>query len=151
MPSVESSEGYLYVILRGEDFDNIDALIQQSYFLRLTGGAVTVSLVLGLLLGLFLFRLLTRRVERLGRTMDAFRESDFTTLVHYGSDEDPHAADEIDRLERTFHAMARRITDQIQALTGQGNTEAFHAAPPFFVVFSMHIGHGTPIVRVRHL
>ena len=117
VPSADALEGYLYVILRGEEFDQVDALIQQSYFLRLSGWAVTVSLGLGLLLGLFLFRLLTRRIERLGRTMDAFRDSDFTVLVHHPENKEPRGDDEIDRLGRTFEAMARRITDQIQALT----------------------------------
>ena len=117
VPSAETLDGYLYVILRGEEFDNLDTLIQQSYFLRLSGWAVTISLGLGLLLGLVLFRLLTRRIERLGRTMDVFRESNFTTLVHCPLGKKPPADDEIDRLGRTFEAMARRITDQIQALT----------------------------------
>ena len=121
VPSAEAPEGYLYVILRGEELDSVDELLQQSFFLRLGGWAVTASLVLGLLLGLVLFRLLTRRIERLGRTMDAFRESDFTTLVQYDGASlkparNPLDGDEIDRLGRTFAAMARRITDQIQAL-----------------------------------
>jgi len=121
VPSAKAREGYLYVILRGEELDSVDELLQQSFFLRLSGWAVTVSLVLGLLLGLVLFRLLTRRIERLGRTMDSFRESDFTTLVQYdGAPLDPARkpldGDEIDRLGATFTAMARRITDQIQAL-----------------------------------
>ena len=121
VPASEVANGYLYVILRGEQFDNLDALIQQSYFLRLTGGAVAVSLVLGLVLGLVLFRLLTRRIEALGRTMDLFRESDFTTLVQFPSGKNARPEDEIDRLGRTFEAMAHRITDQIQALTEKDN------------------------------
>lgn len=122
VPSAEAPEGYLYVILRGEGLDSVDELLQQSFFLRLSGWAVTISLVLGLLLGLLLFRLLTRRIERLGQTMDSFRKSDFTTLVQYdGAPLEPAAeslddGDEIDRLGVTFTAMARRITDQIQAL-----------------------------------
>ncbi|MEA3278117.1 MAG: ATP-binding protein [Pseudomonadota bacterium] len=117
IPSATAPEGYLYVILRGEAFDSVDALIQESYFLRLSGWAVTVSLVLGLFLGLVLFRLLTRRIERLGRTMEAFRRSNFTTLVQYRDDSPRRTDDEIDRLGLTFEAMARRIIDQIQALT----------------------------------
>jgi signal transduction histidine kinase len=117
VPSADAPEGYLYVILAGEELDNLDALIQQSYFLRLSVWTLTVSLALGLLLGLLLFRLLTRRIDRLGRTMDAFRDSDFTTLVDYDAGSDAYQGDEIDRLGRTFAAMAGRITDQIQALT----------------------------------
>jgi signal transduction histidine kinase len=117
LPSPGGPESFLYVILRGEDFDNLDALIQRSYFLRLSAWAVTISLGLGLLLGLFLFRLLTRRIERLGRTMELYRESDFSALVQYPSAKKSRSEDEIDRLGRTFAEMAHRITDQIQALT----------------------------------
>jgi two-component system OmpR family sensor kinase len=117
VPSARAPEGYLYVILRGEELDNLDALIQRSYFLRLSGWTVTFSLGLGLLLGLFSFRLLTLRIERLGRAMAVFRDSDFTALVQYPLGEKAGPDDEIDRLARTFAAMARRITDQIQALT----------------------------------
>jgi len=117
VPAAAGTDGYLYVILAGEEFDNLDSLIQKSYFLRLGGWAVTVSLIVGLMLGLFLFRLLTRRVERLARSIDAFRDSDFTALVEHPTRGDPRHGDEIDRLALTFEAMARRITDQIQALT----------------------------------
>jgi len=117
IPAPEGADGYLYVILRGEELDDLDSLIQQSYFLRLSGWTVTTSLGLGLLLGLFLFRLLTLRIKHLGRTMEAFRESNFTTLVQYPAGDGPGTDDEIDRLARTFAAMARRITDQIHALT----------------------------------
>lgn len=115
LPSAEAPEGYLYVILRGEEFDNLDALIQQNYLLRLTGWSAALSLGFGLLLGLLLFYLLTRRIERLSRTMELFRASGFTALVQYPSRR--RKGDEIDRLARSFEAMAERISDQIQALT----------------------------------
>ncbi len=117
VPAADALEGYLYVILRGEEFDNLDALIQRSFFVKLSGWAVTVSLGSGLLLGLVLFRLLTLRIEYLGRAMDAFRQSDFTSRVRYPVSEAAGGEDEIDRLARIFAAMARRIDDQIQALT----------------------------------
>ena len=117
VPSTEALEGYLYVILRGEQLESLDALMQRSYFLRLSGWTVAISLGLGLLLGLFVFRLLTLRIEFLGRAMDVFRDSDFRTPVQYPAGEGPKADDEIDRLARTFSAMARRISDQIQALS----------------------------------
>ncbi len=119
VPSAADPEGYLYVILRGEELDNLDALLQQGYLLRLSGWTLSISLATGLVLGLILFRVLTRRIQRLGRTMDHFRESDFTTLVHEASATSSRNENEIDRLERTFEGMANRITDQIQALTRQ--------------------------------
>jgi len=61
--------------------------------------------------------LLTLRIEHLGRAMDVFRASDFTTLMRYPLRGKPGTDDEIDRLARTFAAMACRITDQIRELT----------------------------------
>jgi len=117
VPSPAALEGYLYVILRGEAFDSVDALIQQSYFLRLAGWAVGASLTVGLVLGLLSFRLLTRRIERLGRRMAAFRERDFGSPLPQDAPRLRREADEIDRLEQTFLGMAERIGEQFQALT----------------------------------
>jgi len=35
-PSAEHSDGYLYVVLRGEQFDSVDTMIRDSYLVRLS-------------------------------------------------------------------------------------------------------------------
>ena len=49
VPSSENPEGYLYVVLRGEQFEAADKMVRESLFLRLSGWSVAASLVFGLL------------------------------------------------------------------------------------------------------
>lgn len=119
VPSRDAPQGYLYVILRGEEIDRLDALIQRSWLLRLGAGTATLSLALGLLLGLLLFWLLTRRLRRLGRAMTRFRDGDFKPGMAEITRARSGSGDEIDRLEDTFAAMAGRISDQLRALADQ--------------------------------
>jgi len=118
VPSTQSPEGYLYVVLRGEEYDSVESLVRDSYFLRLSGWAVAASLVFGLLAGLVLFHFLTRRLRRLSDVMEQFQRSDFAAHLPYlegrGGSED-----EVDRLGRTFDRMAQRISAQFEALKDQ--------------------------------
>jgi len=105
---------YLYVVLGGEEYGNVQALLQRSQFLQLSTGAVGASVLLTLLAGLFIFNLLTRRLRRLAGAMDEFRASGFRSHVPYGNGK--RDGDEIDTLGATFDAMASRIIEQVQAL-----------------------------------
>lgn len=115
VPSSDNPQGYLYVVLRGEEFDSVDGMIRESYFLRLSGWSVVVSLGFALLIGLVLFRLLTKRLHRLSTVMDDFQQSNFTS--HRAYTEHQHlSGDEIDRLGTTFDQMADRIVAQFRRL-----------------------------------
>lgn len=115
VPMAEKPEGYLYVVLRGEDFDAVERAIRDSHLLRVSAWALAVALALGLVAGLLVFHVLTRRLDRLTRGMEAFRVSGFVSHTPYGPPDHP-PADEIDRLGLTFDAMAGRISEQIDAL-----------------------------------
>jgi signal transduction histidine kinase len=71
------------------------------------------------LAGLIVFRLLTRRLQRLTMAMDNFRLSDFSKPAHYQNNTALPAPDEVDRLGATFDQMAGRIVEQIQELKQQ--------------------------------
>ena len=103
--------GYLYVVLRGEEYDMAEQAVETRYALRLSIWAVAGSLGFGLLAGLLLFHLLTRRLQRLAGMMEAFQQTGFT---HHEvlPDRNGKTADEVDRLGRTFDEMAQRIIDQ---------------------------------------
>jgi two-component system OmpR family sensor kinase len=118
VPSEQSPQGYLYVVLRGEMYDFVDAFAEGSYFARLSAWAVAATLAFGLLAGLIVFRLLTRRLQRLTAAMDHFRLSDFSNAAVY-QNKPALAADEVDRLGVTFDQMAGRIVEQIQELKQQ--------------------------------
>ncbi len=116
VPSAESPEGYLYVVLRGEEFDSVDRMIEESHFLRLSGYAVLGSLTIALLAGLVLFFILTRRLRRLSVSMEQFQASGFSAHSYFGGRPE---GDEIDRLGASFDRMAERITAQLAALKQQ--------------------------------
>lgn len=118
IPSAANPQGYLYVVLQGEEFDAVNNTIRESYFLRLSGWAVAGSLIFGLLAGLLIFHLLTRRLRRLAWLMDSFRISNLSAYVPYGQ-APPARSDEIDRLGMTFDQMAERIIRQLDELKTQ--------------------------------
>jgi len=108
-------EGYLYVVLRGERFDSVANLLEASYFLRLTTWTALGIMIFGLVAGLVLFNVLTRRLTNLSRTMKAFQQS---RLEHIpmSPELDTRSKDEIGQLGTTFKQMARRIVRQMNAL-----------------------------------
>ncbi len=107
---------YLYVVLSGEDYDTLKTLLQGSYFLQISTLAVGASVIFGLLLGLFLFNQLTRRLFRLSQHIEQFRQSGFKRHDPYQSSQHNVLHDEIDTLGESYNAMAERIIEQMQAL-----------------------------------
>ncbi|MDJ0807961.1 MAG: HAMP domain-containing sensor histidine kinase [Gammaproteobacteria bacterium] len=111
VPDGDQPAGYLYVVLRGEQYDSAEQAVEAPYVLQLSAWAVTGSLGFGLLAGLLLFHLLTRRLQRLASLMDDFQQSGFTRHRDYAGGLE-RAKDEIDALGQTFDRMAGRIIDQ---------------------------------------
>ncbi|MDH3692679.1 MAG: HAMP domain-containing histidine kinase [Gammaproteobacteria bacterium] len=118
VPNQKRPEGYLYVVLRGQQIDRVEQMIRESYFLRMSGWAVAASLGVGLVVGLVAFRLLTRRLQRLSAVMEEFEQSRFDSERTYGVDAG-RSVDEVDRLGITFDRMAHRIREQIEQLREQ--------------------------------
>lgn len=112
---------YLYVVLGGEDYDSVKALLEDSYFLQVSIIAVVASVAFGLLLGLFMFNLLTRRLFRLSRLIEHFRDSGFREHLPYEGTRREELQDEIDTLGETYNVMADRIIEQMQALEAKDN------------------------------
>ncbi|MEK7748338.1 MAG: ATP-binding protein [Nitrospirota bacterium] len=110
------TEGYLYVVLGGEEYDTVANLLQESYILRLSAVTAVGILLLTFLAGLLFFNLLTRRLRNLATALDRFTQSDFSTPLTPLKKKSDLAGDEIDRLSTTFYKMAHRILEQIEAL-----------------------------------
>ena len=118
VPSSTEPEGYLYVVLRGEQYDSAVQAVQESYVLRLSAWALAGSLGFALLAGLMLFFLLTRRLRRLSTAIQLFQQSDFSERPDRGLG-NRVGSDEIGELYSAFQAMADRIIDQLELLRGQ--------------------------------
>jgi len=119
VPSESNPEGYLYVVLLGEEYDNTEQFIKESILWKQTGFALLGSLIIGLVIGLLLFRKLTYRLNRLSSDIDVFRNSDFSQLN--GRKPRSISGDEIDQLEGTFNQMGERIISQMDQLKKQDN------------------------------
>jgi signal transduction histidine kinase len=113
--SDQGTQGYLYVVLAGEEYESVAQLLEGSYVLRLSAWAGAASLLFGLVAGLALFNLLTRRLTRLSSAMKAFHGSRLDRHDVF-RDVDVGTQDEIGRLGATFKQMADRIVAQMRAV-----------------------------------
>jgi len=141
VPSAEKPEGYLYVVLRGEEFDAVEKVARESFFLQLSAWAAAASLAVGLLAGLVGFHILTRRLRRLARVMERFDQSGFATHLPYSGAE-RRSADEVDQLGETFDRMAQRIIGQFKELQRKDSLRREMVA---------HVSHDlrTPLASLR--
>lgn len=109
-------DGYLYVILGGEEYESMTTLLQGSYILRLSMIVVGGGLLFAFMAGLLFFHQLTRRLRLLTSDMENFRSSGFTERLPPDSGAGLAGGDEIDRMGGVFALMASRITEQIGEL-----------------------------------
>ncbi|HBH80852.1 MAG TPA: sensor histidine kinase [Nitrospira sp.] len=114
-------EGYLYIILGGEEFDSVMQMLEQSHILRLSVWTVGAILILTLLAGLLCLKLLTRRLHSLTFAMEAFRRAELVAQPGIVSSADAKTSvasrgDDIDQLEATFSHMTWLIRQQVRQL-----------------------------------
>ncbi len=114
-------KGYLYVILRGEAYDNVVQKLKGSYILQLSGWMIGASLLFALTTGLILFALLTKRLKRLSKVMSDYNVAEPAKLTHLPTPRANGKGDEIDRLSSTFKKMAEQIQDQMNKLRESDN------------------------------
>ena len=112
----EALGGYIYVILGGAQYDSVADKLKGSYIFRLSTWMILASLLFTFTSGLVIFALLTGRLKRLARIMDAFRADSFEETLVLPKISAVKTADEIDRLTLTFRNMADRIHQQMQTL-----------------------------------
>jgi two-component system OmpR family sensor kinase len=111
----ERPQGYLYVVLAGEQLDSAAAMLRDSYILRAALYVVVGAALFGVLAGLWLLFRITRRLRRLDHAMSAFAADDFSRLPPL-AEFDTDSQDELGRLGRTFKSMAEHIASQVGTL-----------------------------------
>jgi signal transduction histidine kinase len=107
-------EGYLYVVLGGQKYDELVSTLRGSYARDLGLWAIVALLLLGSAMGLLAFGLLTQRLRRLTAAVQGFSDSNFEKDAP--GCELGRGNDEIDQLGRAFAAMAIRIGEQVERL-----------------------------------
>lgn len=113
----DTTVGYLYVILAGEDYDRLAANVRQSQTMTTAVWLMGGLTVLTLSAGLIAFALITRRLRRLGREVRDFDVATPETLASLPTPDEKN--DEIGQLRQVFHHMATRIAAQVGELKRQ--------------------------------
>lgn len=116
VPSEANPTGYLYVVLRGEEYDMAESMVHSNRLVQMGAGALAVSLFVGLLAGLVFFRLLTRRLSQLTERVESFEVGDGGAIVAEDQGRVSVQGDDIDYLTARFDQMARRIAAQLDLL-----------------------------------
>jgi len=109
-------QGYLYIVLGGEKYDDIAQLLRQSYILDSALIVLLAALAAALICGLIVFGLLTRRLRALGGAMRKYigKSGEFDRSVRISGS--VKSRDEIDELGLQFNTMADKINQQIDEL-----------------------------------
>lgn len=112
----DTTVGYLYVILAGEDHDRLAAGVGASQAVSTATWLMGGLTVLTLCAGLMAFALITRRLRRLSLAV-----RDFSAAGALATLPEPPAGeqDEIGQLRQAFHHMAARIASQVGELKRQ--------------------------------
>jgi len=116
LAGADAPEGYLYVVLGGEEFESAARMLRGSYILKLSLWALGAGLCVALAAGLGVFGALTRRLSLLTATLDRFRRGRFEEVVQVPGQVRSGSGDEIDRLADSYVLMADRIIDQVGRL-----------------------------------
>ena len=115
VPTEANPEGYLYVVLRGEEYDQVNQALQNNYVIQYSLYSLLISLAIGLLLGLLLFYAITRRIRNLSIAMREFTENGFSAYPDPKLLDKQHK-DEIGYLARSFEVMAEHTIAQLSKL-----------------------------------
>ena len=116
----DTPQGYLYVVLAGEQLQAVVQRLQQSHIIRFALYAITISTLLAVIIGLLVLRYQTRRLRSLSTDMGNF-ESGHSDTIENQYTKEPVMADDIGRLQQTFLDMAKRINTQIDELRQTDN------------------------------
>ena len=107
-------EGYLYVVLGGQKYEQLANDIGDSYVGTASFYVAVVIVVLTAVVGLLVFGLLTKRLKKLSSEMQRVGASGFESQPIL--DHPDHGGDEIDQLARSFVTMSGQIKSQIEQL-----------------------------------
>ncbi len=128
IPEQGQLEGYLYIVLAGEDHDTVFEQIKNSYILSNSVISLGLMFAFVLIVGLGIFALLTRRLKRLtdiirnySGIIDSERdtESNEKQLTRYPVKN--LQGDEVEQLGIQFNQMADRLDAQILKLKHNDN------------------------------
>ena len=106
----DGHEGYIYIILAGQEFESVANALFASYFVRLGTGATAATIAFALLLGLLAIWYLTKNLREIIFTVQRFREGDLKARVAEAENTD------LSVLAVSFNNMADTILENIDTI-----------------------------------
>ncbi|MDZ7720288.1 MAG: HAMP domain-containing sensor histidine kinase [Balneolaceae bacterium] len=101
---------YIYVVLEGSQFTQTADMIEDSYILRGSLMFIGTVLLIGLAIGFFIFRMLTRRLDIIKKTVKEFERGQLNKRIPIKSN------DEITDLSRCFNKMADTVLESMNEM-----------------------------------
>lgn len=119
--SADDLQGYLYIVLGGEQYDNVSQMPGHSVIVDSAMWLLLVALVTVFIAGVLIFFRLTRRLRGLSSAMQKYSLNDITQELPDKNCLKGSSGDEVDLLCRQFYDMAGKINAQINALKSMDN------------------------------
>lgn len=106
----EGTQGYIYIVLAGKEFDAVTSSLSGSYFMKLGVGSMTLTLFFALIIGLMAIWYLTANLRNVIETVIRFKEGDVQARIRNADKTD------LAELATTFNQMADTINDNMDKL-----------------------------------
>ncbi len=108
--STGNLQGYVYMVLASEEYENIAGALTTSYFIKLGAKTFLLTLVAAFGLGILLILLLTRNLSVIIQTVKQFEKGDYQARIPIKN------SGELADLSHTFNHMADTILQNIEEL-----------------------------------
>lgn len=108
-------QGYLYIIIGGEQYDSIASVLQTNHILRIGVGIILATACFLLVVVLLLFYNMTRPIRQLAQDMHAFEASEFRQPPAFDLQAKSNTG-EIKALQHSFFELTKKIMSQIDRL-----------------------------------
>lgn len=108
--SIDGNEGYIYIILASQRFENVTSSLIGSYFLRLGLGASIATIIFSAILGIVVIWSLTKNLRQIIFTVKRFKEGDLNSRIP-----NPDKTD-LSILSETYNEMADTIVANMDEL-----------------------------------
>lgn len=108
-------QGYVYVVLASEEYQSVSDYMYSSYVLRLGGRSFFIALGASLVIGLFVIWLITKNLNKIIKSVNAFRKGEMSARIPVKS------SGGINDLAIAFNEMADTIVGNIEDLKSMEN------------------------------
>ncbi len=100
-------QGYIYIVLASEEYDTVTNMLSGNYLTQVGSGAMLLTLLAALLIGLVIFRIFTQNHRKIIDVMKRFREGDLDARINLKS------AGDTQQLADSFNEMANIFTQNL--------------------------------------